>query len=177
MQINTRDNDMIKISLLISLILFSFTFGCTPSLEYRSLKAKKVSNISSPAVKEATEELNHLTTPLEKDTPVEKAEFSIPEEKEMDLETNNNTIDLNKHSWYLQVLASTNFDSAEEVKNKFKNGGFEVADQKALINGQRYLRILIGPFKSRSEATEKIHTIKATEITKEVPFPRYLILH
>jgi cell division protein FtsN len=172
---------MIKISLFIYLILYSFTFGCAPSLEYRSLEARRVSDTSSPPGKETIEKLNHLTTllekDLEKDIPANEAEFSIPEEIKMDVPKKTISSNMHEHAWYLQALASTNFDSAKEIMNKFANEGFEVAEQKALINGHTYLRILIGPFKSKSEATEKIHKVKATGITKEVPFPRFLTLH
>jgi putative metalloprotease len=75
-----------------------------------------------------------------------------------------------KSTWFIQVQAATDKESAEKTLTAIKNKGHRAEIQEAFVNDVLYLRVLVGPFESSNAAKALIPTIENYGISDGQPF-------
>lgn len=82
--------------------------------------------------------------------------------------------DLNVSGWYLQVLADTNRSAVSSARQNLVDLGYKTSEESAVVHGQKFHRLLVGPFKTKVEAKTKINDLKNTGVGSDTPFMRHL---
>ena len=74
--------------------------------------------------------------------------------------------------WYAQIAAPKALADANELGRKLKAAGFAVGVEKAVVRGENYYRIVVGPEDSREQAERLIAQLKRENIFRGDPFLR-----
>jgi cell division septation protein DedD len=116
---------------------------------------------------------NEIVAPLKEATPVAAPTTFIlpPEKKELPKKVELQPTIL-KSGWYTQVFAPRSLDEANNVADKLKGLGFRVSIEEALVRGQKYYRLLVGPEKTREVAEFQRQQIIKKKLVDSDPFVR-----
>ena len=74
--------------------------------------------------------------------------------------------------WYAQIIAPKSQTEAEAMARKLKGAGFAVVIENALVRGENYYRVLVGPEDNRTQAERLIAQLKREPAVKSEPFIR-----
>ena len=74
--------------------------------------------------------------------------------------------------WYAQISAPRKLSDANPLANKLKNSGFSVMIEKAVVRGNEYFRILVGPEENKTLANRMLEQIKRESYVSGEPFIR-----
>ncbi|MEZ4753668.1 MAG: SPOR domain-containing protein [Bdellovibrionota bacterium] len=74
--------------------------------------------------------------------------------------------------WYTQVAAPRNISDAHPLALKLKNSGFSVIIERALVRGDEYFRILVGPEANKILANRLLEQVKRESYISGEPFIR-----
>ena len=74
--------------------------------------------------------------------------------------------------WFAQVAAPKKRDDADTIARQLKGSGFKVVIESALVRGEAYFRILVGPEGTREQADRLIQQLKRESYIKSDPFVR-----
>lgn len=77
-------------------------------------------------------------------------------------------------SWYIQAGAARNEAEALGYVKKFKAAGILAKVEKAEVRGNRYYRVIVGPYAEKSAAEKDIRKVANSKILKSDPFVRLI---
>lgn len=75
-----------------------------------------------------------------------------------------------KPGYYVQIVAEPNPQDAEAMVKELKAAALRATTQTAIVNGVKYTRVLVGPYKTLSEAEAQFVNLSGSPFTNEVPF-------
>ncbi|HMO16627.1 MAG TPA: M48 family metalloprotease [Oligoflexia bacterium] len=79
-----------------------------------------------------------------------------------------------QQGWYVQVIASSSRDGANQMKSTLEKYGFSSDEQEAIVRGTKYHRVLVGPYASKQQALQGSQKLQGKATLDEAPFIRYL---
>jgi putative metalloprotease len=74
--------------------------------------------------------------------------------------------------WYLQISAETDESLARRKVELLRSEGLSVETQRAVVRGQVYIRVLVGPYPNRYTAESKSRQAKLAGVNDGEPFVR-----
>lgn len=75
-----------------------------------------------------------------------------------------------RSGWYLQISAETDESLANRKAELLRSEGLAVQTQRALVKGQVYHRVLVGPYPNRFTAASKVQQVKLAGVNDGEPF-------
>ena len=77
-------------------------------------------------------------------------------------------------SWYIQAGAARSEKEALTYVRKFKAAGISAKVEKADVRGNRYFRIIVGPYTDKSAADKDLRKVANSKVLKSDPFVRLI---
>ena len=72
--------------------------------------------------------------------------------------------------WYVQVESLQSRAEADRKSVRLFESGYQAVVQRAVVDGVEYYRVLVGPFKSKTLASDRKSAVAALGISKDAPF-------
>ncbi len=116
------------------------------TLDKKEIKKPKITITSTPTISKPKKSAKSNTT---KNTPTKQKRYST-------------TISFsNKSGFYIQVGATTKPYPNAALVSKIKANGYSYTTHPITIKGKRFYKILIGPYKTKTQALEKLAKIRS----------------